>query len=162
MKLIKLTRAAAIGAAYAALTVIAAPISYGPLQFRIAEALCVLPWFFPESIWGLFVGCAIANLLGGNGPLDVVLGSLATLIAAFCTSKIKSKILACLPPALINGVIVGAMLAWVLSRDIFLQAFITYGAQVFLGEIVVMYVLGLPLMTFLPKTPFFKSIFEKH
>ena len=51
----KLTRAAVIGALYAVLTLIAAPISYGPLQFRISEALCVLPWFFPESALGLFI-----------------------------------------------------------------------------------------------------------
>ncbi len=161
MSLEKLTRAAIIGAAYAALTIVAAPVSYGPLQFRVSEALCVMPWFFPESIWGLTVGCVIANLVGGNGPLDVVFGSLATLMAAFATSKAKSRFLACLPPAIFNGFIIGAVLAWVLSRDMFWTAFITYGAQVFVGEIAVMYALGLPLMTFLPKIPFFKSMIEK-
>lgn len=157
----KLTRAAVIGALYVVLTLAAAPISYGPLQFRISEALCVLPWFFPESALGLFIGCAVSNLIGGNGILDVVFGSLATLLAAVATSKIKNKWLACLPPAIVNGVVVGALLAYVLSREVFLTAFLTYGAQVFLGELVVMYVLGLPLMTFLPKIPFFSSIMEK-
>ncbi len=162
MNLTKITRAAVIGAIYAAITIIAAPISYGPLQFRVSEALCVMPWFFPESIWSLFVGCIVSNLVGGNGPLDVVFGSLATLIAAYCTSKIKTKVLACLPPALINGLIIGAMLAWVLSRDVFWTAFVTYGTQVFVGEIAVLYILGLPLMTFLPRIPFFKAILNKH
>jgi len=120
-----------------------------------------MPWFFPESVWGLFVGCAAANLVGGYGPLDVVFGSIDTLIAAYCTSKIKSKALACLPPAVINGVIVGAVLAWALSRDVFWAAFLTYGSQVFAGELVVMYILGLPLMAFLPRMPFFKALMEK-
>ena len=65
-KLQKLCCAAVIGALYAAVTLLLAPISYGNLQCRVSEALCILPWFFPETAWGLFAGCLLANLLGGQ------------------------------------------------------------------------------------------------
>lgn len=87
----KLTAAAVIGALYAVLTVVLEPISYGPVQFRISEVLCILPFFFPNAAWGLTVGCLIANLFGPNGLLDILFGSLATLLAALCTAKIGIK-----------------------------------------------------------------------
>ena len=87
LSLRKLTFAAVVGALYAALTIALAPISYGPLQFRVSEVLCILPFFFPFTAWGLFVGCALANLFGSGLLPDIVFGSLATLLAALCTSK---------------------------------------------------------------------------
>ena len=97
-----LTTAALVGAAYAVLTMVLAPISYGALQFRLSEALCILPFFIPSSAWGLFLGCAAANLLTGN-VFDVVFGSLATLLAALCTAAVgrrrqdtPGQLLACL------------------------------------------------------------------
>ena len=81
----KLTAAAVTGAAYAALTMLLAPISYGAIQCRVSEVLCILPFFIPCTAWGLFAGCAIANLLSAAGIFDVVFGSLATLLAALCT-----------------------------------------------------------------------------
>ena len=74
----KLIIPAVVGALYAALTMLLAPISYGNLQFRISEALCVLPVFFPYTSVGLFLGCALANMISAAGILDVVFGSLAT------------------------------------------------------------------------------------
>ena len=62
----RLAAAAVVGAAYAALTMALAPISYGTVQFRISEVLCILPYFMPFTSWGLFAGCLIANLLTGN------------------------------------------------------------------------------------------------
>ena len=103
-RLQKLCRAAVIGALYAAVTLLLAPISYGNLQCRVSEALCILPWFFPETSWGLFVGCLLANLLGGNGPLDIIFGSLATLIACLITARVKARGLALLPPVVVNAV----------------------------------------------------------
>ena len=81
----KLAAAAVTGAAYAALTMLLAPISYGAIQCRVSEVLCILPFFIPCTAWGLFAGCAIANLLSAAGIFDVVFGSLATLLAALCT-----------------------------------------------------------------------------
>ena len=71
----KLTAAAVTGAAYAALTMLLAPISYGAIQCRVSEVLCILPFFIPCTAWGLFAGCAIANLLSAAGIFDVVFGS---------------------------------------------------------------------------------------
>ena len=71
-----MTRIALFAAVYAALTIALAPISYGPVQFRVSEAMTVLPALFPEAAPGLFIGCFIANLFGGNGALDVIFGSL--------------------------------------------------------------------------------------
>ena len=76
----RLAFSALVAAVYAALTMALAFMSYNGLQFRVAEALCVLPFFFPAATWGLFIGCIIANLLSPAGPLDVVFGSLATLL----------------------------------------------------------------------------------
>ncbi len=157
----KLTNAAVIAAIYFGLTMLLAPISFGALQFRVSEALCILPFFFPESVFGLFIGCILANLLGGVGILDVVFGSLATLIAAYLTMKIRIKWLACLPPVILNGVIVGAVIAFSLSPDAFWNAYLVIGAQVFLGELGVMYLMGLPLLYLLPKLRFFRSLYEK-
>ena len=82
----KLAAAAVTGAAYAALTMLLAPISYGAIQCRVSEVLCILPFFIPCTAWGLFAGCAIANLLSAAGIFDVVFGSLATLLAALSRS----------------------------------------------------------------------------
>ncbi len=64
-----------VAAAYAVVTILFAPISYGHIQVRISEALTVLPFLFPQAVPGLFIGCLIANFAGGFGILDVVLGS---------------------------------------------------------------------------------------
>ena len=113
----KLTAAAVTGAAYAALTMLLAPISYGAIQCRVSEVLCILPFFIPCTAWGLFVGCAIANLLSAAGIFDVIFGSLATLLAALCTAWLGRGrgaqswvrcILAALMPVVFNFVLVGA------------------------------------------------------
>ena len=87
-----------IAAAYAALTLVAAALNlaYGPVQFRFSEALTVLPFLFPGTWPGVFVGCLVANLLSPYGPLDVVLGSAGTLVAALLTQKAPKTWLA--PP----------------------------------------------------------------
>lgn len=110
--------AAVIGALYAVLTMVLAPISYGPVQCRISEVLCILPFFMPSTTWGLFFGCAIANIASAAGLPDIIFGSLATLIACLCISwcgKHNKKALACLMPVIWNGLIVGAMLTVVVA-----------------------------------------------
>ena len=110
----QITLAAAVAALYALLTYFGSifGLTYGPVQFRFAEALCVLPFLFPTAAPGLFVGCLIANLLSPYGLVDVVCGSAATLIAALITARVRHRWLAPLPAVLSNGVIIGAMLAW--------------------------------------------------
>ena len=80
-----LTTAVMIAAMYVVLCIALRPFSYGEVQVRVAEALTILPYFTSAAIPGLFIGCIIANLLGGSIMLDVVFGSLATLLAAIFT-----------------------------------------------------------------------------
>lgn len=102
---------AVIAALYAALTLLLAPISYGNLQCRVSEAMTLLPMLTPAAIPGLFVGCVIANLYTGS-VLDIVFGSLATLIAAIATYFLRNKkILAGACPVVANGLIVGTVLS---------------------------------------------------
>lgn len=122
---------AVIAALYAALTLLLAPISYGNLQCRVSEAMTLLPMMLPASIPGLFVGCLLANLLGGCAIYDIVFGSLATLIAAMGTYALrKTPLLAALCPVVSNGIIVGAVLSVVFSLPLFLTM-----AEVAIGEI---------------------------
>ena len=138
---------AAIAAVYAVLCYVLAPISYGPVQFRISEAMTLLPVLMPSAIPGLFVGCILANLLGGFGPLDVIFGSLATLASAALTYFFrKNRYIAALPPVIINAVVVGVMLHIVNGFE--LWAAMGYLA---LGEAGAVYVLGLPLLKAMEK-----------
>ena len=170
----KLALAAVVAAAYAALTLFLAPISFSNVQFRVSEVLCILPWFIPCSAQGLFVGCIVANLLSpmGISIFDVVFGSLATLGAGVMTAwlgkkehTLKNQILACLMPVIFNAVIVGAVLTW--AYEIFivpgnaLLSFLVNGALVGFGELVVLFVLGLPLMRWLPTQKFFQRQLQK-
>ncbi|MFR6695530.1 MAG: QueT transporter family protein [Dysosmobacter sp.] len=95
----QLTLAALTAAAYAVLSYFGSifGITYGPIQCRFSEALCVLPFFLPETAWGSGVGCLIANLLSPYGVLDIVVGSAATLLAALLTARCQKKWLAPLP-----------------------------------------------------------------
>ncbi|MBE5810346.1 MAG: QueT transporter family protein [Clostridiales bacterium] len=121
---------AVIAALYAALTLLLAPISYGPIQLRLSEALTLLPMVLPQAIPGLFVGCLIANLYTGM-LTDIIFGSLATLIAAIGTWLLRKKpILAAACPVVFNGVIVGLVLAKTSGLPIALTM-----AEVAIGEV---------------------------
>ena len=105
-----LARGAIIAALYATLTLLLAPISYGEIQIRLAEALTLLPILLPEAVPALAVGCLLANVLGGCTVFDIVFGTLATLLAAACTRRLRERqLLASAMPVLFNGVIVGAV-----------------------------------------------------
>lgn len=106
-KILFMAQAAMIAAIYVVLTIIFAPFGFGEVQVRISEALTILPVFTPAAIPGLFIGCFISNMIGGILP-DMIFGSLATLIGAVFTWKLrnKSKFLAPLPPILANTIIV--------------------------------------------------------
>lgn len=122
---------AVIAALYAALTLLLPAISYGELQCRVSEALTVLPMLFPQAVPGLFIGCLVANLLSPVGIVDIIFGSLATLIAAVGTWKLrKYPLLAAACPVLANGIIVG----WMLGQFYGLPMWLTMG-QVALGEL---------------------------
>ena len=164
-----LVTAGVIAALYAALTFftnqVMSYLSWGPIQFRVSEALTVLAFFTPAAIPGLTIGNVIANLLnlgatGAFGWFDVVFGSIATLLATIWIYKFRERpLVALLGPVLANALIVPAYLPIILQGlglykipllgiDLegnyllmYLFGFITVG----FGEAVVVYGLGLPL-----------------
>lgn len=146
-----LTRAAAIAAIYVALCLALAPISYGPLQVRISEAMTLLPMIWPEAVMGLTVGALIANMLGPVGIIDVVFGTLATLLAAMITYRYRGKFAGYAAPIIINGLIVGGYLPFVYGMpyvalwgiDLTVPASMLAVAA---GEAVAVLVLGIPLL----------------
>ena len=155
MKTKYLIQAAVIAAVYAAITLLLAPISYGPMQVRVSEALTVLPFFTPAAIPGLFVGCFLANLISPYGVVDLVCGSLASLIAASLSYKLRSKpFLVPAPPVVINGIVIGAMLYFAYSVPMPLLACMGWVA---VGQLIACYVLGYPLLCYMKK---YKRIFE--
>lgn len=153
----QLATAGVIAALYAVLAYFASifGIAYGPIQCRFSEALCVLPFLFPAATPGLFVGCLVANLLSPYGALDIIFGSLATLLAAVWTQHTHHKWLAPLPPVLCNAVIVGAVISFQETgfTGAFAGAFVYNAVTVGVGEAIACYVLGGVLLTVLPKVP---------
>ncbi len=106
-KVLFTVQAAAIAAIYVVLTVVFAAISFGEVQIRFSEALTVLPYFTPAAIPGLFIGCIIGNFMGGAIPVDILCGSLATLIGAVASYQLrKTKYFVPLPPILANTIVV--------------------------------------------------------
>ena len=144
----RLTRTALIAAIYAVVTLAIAPFAYGNIQFRISEVLVLLAVFDPLYIGGLTLGCLIANLLGPNGPMDVIFGTLATFISVYTiylTGKLiknyKIKLLvSSIWPTVFNGLIIG----WLLNKLYELPLILSIG-EVALGELVVITCIGVPL-----------------
>ena len=160
-----------IAALYAGLTLAVMPFSYGPVQFRISEVLCILPFFFPFSVWGLFVGCIVANIFSPYFWLDITVGPVASLLAALCTmyigklgdrKRLTVKAFACFPPVFFNAVLIGAMIAYIMisegDTNTFMTVFISSGLWVGLGQLIVLYVLGFPLLIYLPKTKLIEKL----
>lgn len=137
---------AIIAALYAVLTMFLPALSYGAWQCRVSEAMTLLPVVLPQAIPGLFVGCLVANLLSPVGVLDIVFGSLATLLAAVGAYALRNKpILAAACPVVANGVIVGATLAYVYALPLWLTMF-----QVAAGEVLAV-LIGFVLLQALKK-----------
>lgn len=138
-----------IASLYAVITIILAPISYGPLQVRLSEALTVVPYLTSAAVPGLFIGCLVANVYGGQGLPDIIGGSLCTLLSAYLTyllSKTRKPILAPLPPFVVNSLGVSLYLHLLVKWPYW----ITVGS-IALGEFVACFVLGYPLLLFLLK-----------
>ena len=167
-----LTQTSIIAALYAVLTILQATLfpesTSAAIQFRASEALTVLALFTPAAVPGLTLGCVLANLssIAVLGPLDMIFGSIASLLAALTIYLLRNvrffrlPILSLLMPALFNGLIVGFEIAFFFTNGGFsLNAFIFAGGFVALGELGVLFVLGLPLSIFLEKSGLSKKLF---
>lgn len=126
--------------------------AYGPVQVRVAEALAVLPYLFPETIWGLTLGCFLANLLGGLGFFDFFFGTLCTFCAAWWTSRVSRSFLAPLPPIFINGFGVALYLSYLLKVP-----YLATALYILLGEAVACFGIGYPLLVLLKRRGFRKE-----
>ena len=99
----RLCRAGIIAALYVVLTYAFMSFAFGPVQIRPAEALCILPLFFPEAVPALFVGCMLSNIVSQYSVYDVIFGSLTTLVAALGTFGVGKYIKKDLPKILLGG-----------------------------------------------------------
>ncbi len=168
-----LTQTALIAAIYAALSFAMFFISFGAVQYRVSEALTVLPVFTVAAIPGLTLGCALSNLVGyfmGVNPaglIDAVVGSSATLVAAivsFYAGKLSKRwlryILVPLAPVLINAVVIGYEISIVFMGTTEINVVLVNCFSVFIGQFVVCYGLGIPFMRMLEKNNIYRKIFH--
>lgn len=152
-----LMKAAIIAALYATLTLMLPFLSYGGMQVRFSEALTVLPYFTASAVPGLFVGCLLANFFGSPlGMLDVVLGSLTTLAAAWMASKIKNKRLVPLPSIILNALVIPYVL-----YEAFGIPYLPSVLWVGLGQTIAVYGVGYPLLLFIDKNDRLKNLITK-
>ena len=155
-----LTQASMIGALYVVLTLLANSLGLAnyAIQLRFSEALTVLPFFTPAAIPGLFIGCLLSNILVGAMPLDIIFGSVATLIGALGTYALrKHKLLVPIPPIISNVIIVPLILSYVYQIPGGIPYFmVTVG----IGQLLSCGVLGMILLFSLQK--YSKHIFPSH
>lgn len=167
-----LAHSAVIAALYAVLTYVAAALNlaYGPIQFRFSEALTILPAFTPAAIPGLTLGCLISNLGSPLGVVDWVFGPIATFLACCCTYMVRKicwkeiPILAPLPPVIFNALVIGLEVSCLSDAGVFsfgnasFAGFISGAVSVGLGELVVCFALGIPLMIAIRRTKLFSYL----
>lgn len=163
----RLVRCAVIAAVYVVVCLVLAPFSYGAVQVRVAEALCLLPVFGAEYIVGVTLGCFLANLLGSTA-VDVVFGTLATLLACLVTYKLRDirvkglAIPASLPPVVFNMIIVGAFEITFFSDGAPTAMLAVFNAvTVGIGELISCTILGVALVKLIESNASLNKIFTE-
>lgn len=155
-----------IAAVYTVVSLVLAPISYGPVQVRIAEALTLLPLIYKPSIWGVTLGCFLTNLIGAmmgvnpTGMIDAIVGTLATFLAAECTWRLRNKtvkgfpLLSVLMPVIFNFFFVGIELGVLYFPGNEVFGSLLSGVEVAAGELISV-IVGWFLIQALKKTKIF-------
>ena len=164
----RLVRCAVIAAVYVVVCLVLAPFSYGAVQVRVAEALCLLPVFGAEYIVGVTLGCFLAKLLGST-VVDVVFGTLATLLACLVTYKLRDirvkglAIPASLPPVVFNMIIVGAFEITFFFSDGAPTAMLAVfnAVTVGIGELISCTILGVALVKLIESNASLNKIFTE-
>ena len=139
-----------IAALYVVLTLPFGQIAFGPIQFRVAELLTLLPFFSPWAIPGVTIGCLISNLLFST-VWDALFGTLATLIAAYFTYKSRHLLIAPVWPILFNGLIIGTMLTYMMAGQFQWIPWLTMCFEIAASEFVICFALGVPFMRYFQK-----------
>ena len=168
MSVKRLVRCAVIAAIYVVLCLALQPFSYGAVQVRVAEAFCLLPIFGTEYIIGVTLGCFLANLLGST-VIDVIFGTLATLLACLVTYKLRNvrvkglAIPASLPPVISNMFIVGAFeITFFFSDTAPTMALACFNAvAVAVGELISCTILGVALVKLIETNASRQKIFTE-
>ena len=161
-----IVESAVIAALYAGLTYAASMLNlaYGSIQFRFSEALTILACLTPSAIPGLTIGCFLGNITSPYGLIDIICGTIATLLAAilsYATRKVTIKKLPLLSPifpVLTNAVIVGIEITLFMPEGFKMYAFLINAMQIAIGQLVMCYGLGLPLYNVVKKTKLYKKI----
>lgn len=160
-----------VAAIYVALGLVLAPIAFGPVQCRVAEALTLLPVINPTLSVGVALGCAITNLVGSAtganflGVADVFIGTGATLIAALATARLgkirwrRLPFVASLPPVLINAVVIGAEWSFVTTGSIALTQSWPFMLMIGAGQLLSCSLLGVILVSYLERSGLDKKLF---
>ena len=173
-KVRRMVTCAMLAAIYAAVSLALAPISFNSVQIRVSEALTLLPVFDPLAITGVTLGCLMTNLIGfmtgANilGWLDILFGTAATLLAAWLTwlmrgIRIKGlPVFSALPPVLVNAVVIGMELCWLLTGGFQWSVFLINAAAVGAGQMISCFALGLPLVWWLQKTGLSRKLFRRN
>lgn len=158
-----LVTSALIAAIYCALTLALSWISFGNMQFRIAEALTLLPVISPYAIVGVTLGCALSNaigfFMGANilGAMDIIFGTFASLIAAVLTWACRNIRIKGLPilsasfPVVVNAIVIGAELTYLFTGTLNWGAFIINATSIFIPQFVICYTAGLLLVRYIEK-----------
>ena len=155
----KMVRGSLLAALYVVRTLVSSAfgLASGVIQLRLSEAVCILPFFCAEAIPGLFIGCLLANFLSSALPLDILFGSLATLLGAIGARALRRyRYLGPLPTVLANAAIIPPVLIYVYG---FADAYPFILMTVTIGEVLSVYALGLPLLYALEKRC--KGLFTK-
>ncbi len=171
--ILKLAETAAIAAVYVAVSLALAAVSFGAVQVRVSELLTLLPVVTPLAVPGLTLGCFLSNLLGmllGMNPvgwIDMLVGTLATLISAILTRLLRGfrvrsvPVYSAMPPVLVNAALVGAELTYVFSGGLEPKLLIINMLSVGAGQLVSCFILGLPFICFLERSGLAAKLFGR-
>lgn len=160
-----IVKTAIIAATYAVLTMLLAPISYGPIQFRVSEIMVLLVFIDKRYFTGIALGTFLAGLFSPYGMLDAVVGTIATVVALggiifvrrALGDNLKSLMIASLSPTIANGIIIG----WLISYSVGIP-FLMPALQVALGEFVVVSIVGVIVIRWIQRNEKILSLLKIH
>lgn len=147
---------AMIASIYAALTLVISPIAYSEIQFRLSEIMVFLAFYNRKYIPGLIIGCIVANLFSPMGLLDIIFGTISTIIVCISMYLIKNRYLAAITGALITGIIIGGELWYAYQIPYLINAL-----YVAIGELIVL-IIGAFIFNILEHNNRFMNIFIDH
>ncbi|MFW6036061.1 MAG: QueT transporter family protein [Halothermotrichaceae bacterium] len=152
----RIVQGALIASIYVVITLALSPFAYGMIQVRISEALTLLPFYLGSwSAVALWIGCMIANFGSQAGIIDIIFGALITLIAGLLTARARNKVEAGIYPVLLNAFGIGAILYYTLGLPFWLNVL-----YVGLGQFISVYIIGIPLFTYLNKKINLKKLID--